>query len=141
MGKILRRTLTLLAWGLAVLAGFAAAAQSGERPYLTLYANEAGESDSPRNQYLRLVRVRIEENRHYPLPARKQGMEGRAGVRFAIGKDGVPTGIELVAPCRHRLLNEAALSAVRKAGPFPAPPAGVFTGQVALTVELVFTLD
>lgn len=134
------RRLALPVWLGALLMVFSLTAYAQETYYLTLYAREDQQLADSRKQYLQMVRSRVEGNKRYPLFARKHGQEGRIQVRFVIQDNGHLEAIELVTPCQHRALNEAALSAVRGAGPFPSLPPEVFSEPPGLIVELVFTL-
>ncbi len=76
-----------------------------------------------RRRYVADVLQRVRARRHYPAPARRRGIEGTVRVRFRVRADGTVEG--LAADGGHRLLRLAALAAVRRAAPFPAPPAGL----------------
>ncbi len=93
-----------------------------------------------RADYLARIRSRIESRKHYPHQARRRRIEGTVVVRFVIGPDGRVGNLALVEPSRHRVLNDAALSAIRKASPFPRPPDGLLTGPMTLEVPIVFDL-
>jgi len=134
------RALTLPVWLGALLMVFPLTAYAQETYYLTLYAREDQQLADSRKQYLQMVRSRIEGNKRYPLSARKHGQTGRLQVRFVIQDNGHLEAIELVTSCEHRTLNEAALSAVRGAGPLPSLPPETFPEPPALIVELVFAL-
>lgn len=116
-------------------------AAGAERHYIVLVARRDDQTAGERESYLRDVRQRIEANRLYPLSARRHGQEGRVGVAFTVGHAGNLESVELASPCRHRILNQAALEAVRQAAPFPVPPAHLFPNTLVLTVELVFAFQ
>ncbi len=132
-------TLVVLCCGMAMMLSDPAA--GAERHYIVLVARGDDQAAGERESYLRGVRQRIEANRLYPLPARRCGQEGRVGVAFTIGHAGNLERVALASPCRHRILNQAALEAVRQAAPFPAPPAHLFPDTLALSVELVFAFQ
>lgn len=90
--------------------------------------------------YFTTVRARIERHKHYPFAARRRRIEGAVAVRFILHPDGRATDAAPAEPSRHRLLNQAALKAVRDASPFPQPPAGLFSGPVPLEISIVFEL-
>ena len=90
--------------------------------------------------YFNTVRARIERHKHYPLAARRRRIEGTAAVRFVLHPDGRATDAAPADPSRHRLLNQAALKAVRDASPFPKPPAGLMSRPVPLEISIVFQL-
>ena len=87
-----------------------------------------------------MVRMMIESNKQYPYAARKRQIEGRVVLRFVIKANGMVKEVSLVEPSKHRLLDEAALEAVRASSPFPRPPARLFSGPVPLNICLVFKL-
>lgn len=95
---------------------------------------------SAKAEYLARIRSRIESRKHYPHRARRQRIEGTVVVRFVIGTDGRVDNVEIVESSRHRVLNEAALSAIRNASPFPRPPDGLSAGPMTLEVPIVFDL-
>jgi len=74
------------------------------------------------NRYAAMIRARIEEKKRYPLAARHMGMQGVTTVRFVITSSGELVGVEVVRSSGSRVLDEAALKAVREAAPFPRPP-------------------
>jgi periplasmic protein TonB len=90
--------------------------------------------------YFTIVRARIERHKHYPFAARRRRIEGAVAVRFILHPDGRVTDAAPTDPSRHRLLNQAALKAVRDASPFPQPPAGLFSGPAPLEISIVFQL-
>ncbi|MFW6373007.1 MAG: energy transducer TonB family protein [Thermodesulfobacteriota bacterium] len=90
--------------------------------------------------YFTTVRARIERHKHYPFAARRRRMEGAVAVRFILHPDGRVTDAAPADPSGHRLLNQAALKAVRDASPFPQPPAGLFSGPTPLEISIVFEL-
>ncbi|MFZ5758860.1 MAG: energy transducer TonB [Thermodesulfobacteriota bacterium] len=117
-------------------------ADAAVRHYIELVASREESKEAGRKEsYLHDIRQRIERSRQYPLPARRRGEEGRVTVAFALDHDGNLESVDLASSCRHRRLNQAALAAVRQAAPFPAPPAGIFPAPLALSVELVFSLQ
>jgi len=95
--------------------------------------------DTPRS-YLGLVRFRIESHKKYPDSARKRQIEGRVTVGFVIGQDGRLIAIRVVKSAGKRILDEAALNAVRESSPFPRPPANLFKAPLPLQITIVFEL-
>lgn len=73
-----------------------------------------------------------------PDAARRQHREGSARLRFSY-LDGVVDGVQLVASSQSRLLDDAALLAVRRAH-YPMPPAGVRGRRLDLLVWVDFRL-
>ncbi len=90
--------------------------------------------------YFNTVRRRIERHKHYPFSARRRRIEGAVAVRFILHPDGRATDAAPAGSTGHRLLNQAALKAVRDASPFPKPPAGLISRPVPLEISIVFQL-
>jgi protein TonB len=84
---------------------------------------EPGESKAEfSSDYLSLIVSRIQRQKRYPLGARRRGIEGEVKVKFSIDRRGNLIGIELERSSGFEILDEEALSMVRRASPFPAPP-------------------
>ncbi|HSA59300.1 MAG TPA: energy transducer TonB [bacterium] len=66
------------------------------------------------------IRARIERAKRYPLMARRMNIEGVSRVRFAIDASGQPQGLALKSSSGSPVLDEEALSTIRRAAPFPA---------------------
>jgi protein TonB len=64
------------------------------------------------------------------------GGAGTVRVSFTITASGAASGIRLAGSSGNPVLDEAALSLVRRASPFPAPPEG---GSVSMTVPIAYT--
>lgn len=61
----------------------------------------------------------IEKVKTYPLLARRRGLEGTVHVSFLISSDGTPRSIEIMKSSGHRILDNATVRVVKKAGPYP----------------------
>lgn len=92
------------------------------------------------NAYLEMVRLRIESRKSYPPQARAAFKEGRVVVRFTITTDGGIRSLEVRKSSKTKVLDEAALQAVRSAAPFPAPPRHLFKRDIPLELSIVFEL-
>ncbi len=103
------------------------------------FATPSVEFDS-RGAYLGMVRHQIEEHKVYPDSAQKRHFEGRVTVGFVLTPEGRIKDIDIVNYAPYQALNEAALKAVKTAGPFPPPPPGFFKGDLHLRVVIVFKL-
>ena len=71
----------------------------------------------------------------YPSQARMMGISGRAVYSFIIRQDGHIDSLSLVSSAGFDSLDAAGLKAIRKASPFPAPPA-----PARIKVPIVFSL-
>lgn len=89
--------------------------------------------------YLSIVRNRIEAKKHYPPFARNLQQEGTVVLNVVIGSDGVIISSSLVNSSGYASLDRAALAAVQKVSPFPAPT-GFGLGRMSVTIPLVFKL-
>ena len=92
------------------------------------------------SDYFEMVRLRIERHKKYPLSARTRQIEGRTTVRFVILTDGRVLDIKVVRRSRSSALDRAAINAIKKASPFPIPPAYLFKGSIPLELTIVFEL-
>lgn len=102
----------------------------------------AAEPQSPSAGDLAGLKLRIREAVRaatvYPAVARQMHREGRAQVAFAY-VDGAVQGVSLIQSSRSGLLDEAALSAVRRAA-YPRPLPGMSGMRLALEVWVNFGL-
>jgi protein TonB len=57
----------------------------------------------------------------YPMLARRRGLQGRVVVRFMLDASGKAADLSTVESSGHEILDAAALEAVRRAVPMPAP--------------------
>lgn len=90
--------------------------------------------------YFEMLHLRIQSVKQYPEAAKSRHMEGRVHLQFVLSADGSLVDIKILKSSRHRNLDEAALEAVKKASPFPRPPAVIFTAPVTLRIDIVFEL-
>jgi TonB family protein len=67
---------------------------------------------------------RIAAQKHYPEAARERAPQGVAIVRFSIAASGQLAGASLSKSAGDPLLDAEALATIRRASPFPPPPAG-----------------
>jgi periplasmic protein TonB len=77
--------------------------------------------------------------RTYPEEARRRGEEGNVSVRFTVDRSGRVVEAAIVTASGSALLNEAALSLLRRAV-FPAFPASMPQTQVTLTQTIRYSL-
>jgi protein TonB len=71
---------------------------------------------------MRMLRERIEDVWQYPGEAAKRGISGDLYIKFVINRDGHLTDIKLLRTSGYRLLDEAAMNALKNAEPYwPLP--------------------
>ncbi len=90
------------------------------------------------NNYFEMVILRIESVKKYPEEARVMQQEGQVTVEFVVTLSGTVRDIRVIKPCRHNILNDAAIRAVESAVPFPKPPGRFFKEDVPLSLNIIF---
>lgn len=91
-------------------------------------------------QFLSLVREKIERTKFYPSWARKRGYEGVVRVGFTIKKNGGLEDLKVLQPCHCDTLNSAATEAVKKASPFGPVPETFPDEGVRLEIDVAYRL-
>lgn len=101
-----------------------------------------GNSDSDtiqRKKYLKknfaYIRDLIQKNAAYPKLARQMGWEGRVTVSFLISSDGNTKNIRIKQSSGIEILDQSSIEAVKKASPFPKPPA---EAQIIIPISYKF---
>ena len=95
--------------------------------------------DSP-DSYLEMVRFRIEKNKLYPEKAKRENMRGRVILTLIITLDGEVASLSVQKSSGYPMLDDAALSAVRRAMPFPVPPTRFFKKDIFLNIPILFEI-
>lgn len=90
--------------------------------------------------YYEMVRLRIEREKIYPDEAASMHKEGKVTVSFVINLEGDIRDLKIVKPCRHKILNEAALQAVKNSAPFLKPPPRLFNDDILIELNVTFDL-
>lgn len=88
--------------------------------------------------YLEMVILKIESVKQYPEQARVLQKEGQVTVGFVVTLSGIVKDVRVLKACRHDLLNNAAIKAVKDAAPFPRPPRRFFNKDVPLQLNIIF---
>ncbi|MFZ5629963.1 MAG: energy transducer TonB [Spirochaetota bacterium] len=99
------------------------APQSSSRRSGNAEMDLTGEQRVQKVNYEMLLASRIERQRYYPQRARQLRQEGQPVVRMVIDTMGNITHLAIENTSGVSLLDETALDIVRRAQPFPAPPA------------------
>jgi protein TonB len=73
-------------------------------------------------EHFAFIRELILKHLTYPTVARRMGWKGRLTVSFVICEGGGVENVRIVRSSGHKILDENALSTVRKIQPFPKPP-------------------
>ena len=66
------------------------------------------------------IRARIERVKKYPELASRMGITGKVLIRFSINQQGQPADLSIGESSGSELLDQAALSTIKQAAPYPA---------------------
>ena len=86
------------------------------------------------------VSAHVQKNLRYPLASLRRDERGTAYVVLTLNKDGQVLSYKLENGTNRRLLDEEALSVVRRANPMPAFPAEIDRSEMELRIPIVFNL-
>ena len=87
--------------------------------------------------YTDQVLRKIEAAKRYPKRARRRNIQGVVDIVFTIGSDGGIVSVKIVESSGSRILDRAAVDAVKRASPFPIPPNGTTIIQLPIKFELL----
>jgi len=87
--------------------------------------------------YTDLVQRRIETVKQYPKRAQRRNEQGVVKIVFTIGNDGEVVSVNILTSSGSRLLDGAAIDAVKRASPFARPPNGSMIIQLPIRFELL----
>lgn len=105
-------------------------------------AGEGALSEGRRNSLMAdwagQIRARVERRKSYPRAAQVQGLTGTVTLRLTVAPDGRLLGFDIAESSGHALLDEAALSALSRAGKFPPAPEGLGGKSHAFSLPVTF---
>lgn len=84
------------------------------------------------------LRSRIEENKFYPVAARRLGQTGTVIVAFTLLADGTIINIRIDSSSGNTRLDSAGVEAVKKVGKFKAIPSELQTNSLDMSVPIKF---
>ncbi len=116
------------------------AAKAAASPPVAAESGSAN-TDSIRKGFLQVVWSKIFEEKYYPQSARDRGYEGMPVVAFTLGRDGALKDYSIVKSSSHKMLDRAALEAVKAASPFPPIPATLKQNSIRLNLPISFILE
>lgn len=90
--------------------------------------------------YFRGIKQRIEQVWSYPNTAKKNRQTGNLLLEFTIDQEGNMVEIELLRSSGVAMLDDAAIKAIRKAGPFPPLPAEWKKPQLRIKVTFEYLM-
>lgn len=100
----------------------------------TLSSINTPQQDFRRNNSYMAIRDLLEKAKNYPLPARKEGMQGMVQVSFTIDEKGLPQDIRIIKSSGYRILDEEVRKMIKKASPFPE-----FNGEIKIPITFKLT--
>ncbi|MEA3328585.1 MAG: energy transducer TonB [Candidatus Omnitrophota bacterium] len=110
------------------------------QPPVSEYVQVIDPDDEAMLRYQDIIKQRIESCRRYPRWAKKQGFEGVACLTFAVLSNGQEKGVKIVHSSGFSILDNEAVSTVRRAGPFPPIPRELNSSCLKMEVAVVFRL-
>ncbi|PTV97574.1 protein TonB [Rhodobacter aestuarii] len=118
-------------------AGQGGGVQAGRKAPAAARASLApGQEQSLLRQWGAELRARIERRKSYPKAAGRAS--GRVVVQVTVGRDGRLIAAQVARSSGHAALDTAALSAVKRAGRFPAAPKGLSKPSYGFAVPISF---
>ena len=91
-------------------------------------------------RYQDMIKQRIESCRRYPNWAKKQGFEGAVHLTFTVLSNGNTRDIKIARSSGFDILDDEAVSTVKKAAPFPPIPQDLNRSFLKIEVAVVFKL-
>ena len=97
-------------------------------------------ADEAMLRYQDMVKQRIEAAKRYPEWAKEQGLGGIAHLEFVILANGSGQEIKLIHSSGSEILDEEAITTIKRASPFPPLPKEIAKSFIQIEISLVFTL-
>jgi periplasmic protein TonB len=119
-------------------AGNAGAAGTAQKQLVV--SQEPGRNRSRMVAWGAEIRARIERKKRYPVAAQSRGQVGVVRVALSVRRSGVLQQVRIVGSSGQKLLDRAALRAVRDAAPFPRSPKEIFGKVFKFTLAVRFSL-
>lgn len=103
-------------------------------------SSEARQALGSIDSYLGTIRRWLERHKRYPDVARANGEEGIVKVRFRLRRTGHVRALGVVATSGSWILDQEAIDTIRRSVPFPTFPASVTDDELAVVVDVKFSL-
>ena len=87
-------------------------------------------------RYQDMVKQKIESCRRYPPWAKKHGIEGTVYLKFTILSTGAARDVKIIKSSGLNILNEEAISTIKRAQPFPPIPEEIKVSSLSMEVSL-----
>ena len=105
---------------------------------LGLAVTDFGDTKQTFSEFLRIVRERIKEFQRFPPRVSKLEEGSTATIRFTLYKDGTIRDPIILTSSGSRVLDNAALSAVENAEPYPPFPDSHLANSIRLELPIIF---
>jgi TonB family protein len=112
-----------------------------EKQYVPETGIKKADQKKEMDNFLAKILMRIEKAKYYPSVARKRGMTSTITCKFSIFPDGSVKDISLVKSSKYKLLNKAAVEAIKKGAPYPDFPSGFKKNVFISHVDIKFYLN
>ena len=112
-----------------------------EKQYLPETGIKKADQKKEMDNFLAEILMRIEKAKYYPSVARKRGMTSTITCKFSIYPDGSVKDISLVKSSKYKLLNKAAVEAIKKGAPYPDFPSSFKKNVFTSLVDIKFYLN
>ena len=100
----------------------------------------ASQSSSIGREYASRIRELIDQQKEYPVMARRSGTEGTVYIKFVIARDGRLKQAEVSRSSGRRILDKAAIDAVTRVNRFPAVPEVMEGAELNFELPLAFKI-
>jgi len=100
----------------------------------------AHESRAQIDAWYSKIAMRLERHKAYPRAARARGESGIVQLAFSIDREGHVMSSAIVKSSGYAALDQETMATVRRAQPFPVPPAGIDGATFDFTVPVKFDI-
>lgn len=104
----------------------------------------SGASDAAAHKFISAYEMEVASQlnalKYYPDSAKRMRQQGRVMVRFKLTRDGQVIAREIIEPCAHKALNEAAKTLLSKIREFKPFPNGIAVSSWVFTVPIEYRL-
>jgi pilus assembly protein CpaC len=109
------------------------------KPLVVPEAAEVGDNiPEPLKDYIKDIQARILSAVYYPMDAKELGWEGTVKLSLLIAADGKLEDIYVAKSSGHRILDLAAMDAVKKQAPFPSFPLQATQYEILIEVPITY---
>jgi len=116
---------------------------AGQEDGLAGQAEKKGSADAEKEMltYENIIKQKIQAALKYPAAAKQKSLEGRVGIVFTILKQGQLKNVEIIRSSGNEELDEAAITTVKNASPFPEIPADYAGQEWTRPANIIFNLE